>query len=66
MLALRPSSFDDDRGGWGIVRAQTFHLRGDSARSRLYADSARLAFEARLRVTPDDTQLHVLKGLALA
>ena len=66
VLALGPSSFDDDRGGWGIVRAQTYHLRGDAARSRLYADSARLAFEAQLRVTPDDAQLHVLKGLALA
>ena len=66
VLALGPSSFDDDRGGWGIVRAQTYHLRGDAARSRLYADSARLAFEAQLRVTPNDAQLHVLKGLALA
>ncbi len=66
VLALPPSDFDDDRGTWGLVRAQTYHLRGDSARSRVYADSARLAFEAQIRETPDDAQLHVLKGLALA
>jgi hypothetical protein len=31
LLTLRPSAFDDDRAAWGIVLAQTYHLRGNSA-----------------------------------
>ena len=52
-------AFDDDRGTWGIVRASTYYLRGDRARARVYADSARLAFEEhvrrRRRTTPSAT-----------
>jgi len=66
LLALPPSAFDNDRGTWGIVRAQTYYLRGNPAQARVYADSARLAFEEQLRATPDDGQLHVFQGLALA
>jgi tetratricopeptide (TPR) repeat protein len=44
VLALPPSAFDDDRGNWGIVRAQLYHLRGDRVRMAIYADSARIAF----------------------
>jgi tetratricopeptide (TPR) repeat protein len=66
LLALPPSAFDDDRGNWGIVRAQTYDLRGNQKQARVYADSARLAFEAQLRATPDDGVRHVFRGLALA
>jgi tetratricopeptide (TPR) repeat protein len=66
LLALPPSAFDDNRGDWGIVRAQTYHLRGDEAQARAYADSARLAYEEQLRATPDDFQQHLFRGLALA
>jgi eukaryotic-like serine/threonine-protein kinase len=66
VLSLPPSAFDDDRGNWGIVRAQLYHLRGDRARTVIYADSARIAFEGRLRATPEDGQSHVFLGLALA
>jgi serine/threonine-protein kinase len=66
LLALPPSAFDNDRGVWGIVRAQTYQLRGNPAQARVYADSARLATEEQLRATPDDGQLHVFQGLALA
>ncbi|MFL5493118.1 MAG: TPR end-of-group domain-containing protein, partial [Gemmatimonadales bacterium] len=66
LLALPPSAFDDDRGAWGIVRAQTHHLRGNHALARAYADSARLALEAQLRAAPDDGQRHAILGLALA
>jgi serine/threonine-protein kinase len=66
LLTLLPSAFDNDRGNWAIVRAQTYQLRGNPAQARIYADSARLAFEAQLRATPDDGQRHVLRGLALA
>ena len=66
VLALPPSAFDDDRGGWGIVLAQLYHLRGDRARAAVYADSARIAFEEQIRANPDDAQRHVILGLVLA
>jgi TolB-like protein/Flp pilus assembly protein TadD len=66
LLRLPPSAFDGDRGVWGIVRAQTYALRGDMARARIYADTARIAFAEQLRGAPDDPQRHLLLGLALA
>ena len=65
LLRLTPSAFDD-RAAWAIVLAQTYHLQGDNVRSRIYADTARLAFEERLRGAPDDAQSTVIRGLALA
>ena len=41
-------------------------MRGDQAKARIYADSARLANEEQLRATPDDGQRHAFLGLALA
>ena len=66
LLRLTPSAFDDDRGNWGLELAQTYWLRGDRFKARVYSDSARLVFEDRLRSTPEDGELHVLLGLALA
>ncbi len=66
LLTLPPSAFDDDRGAWGIVRAQTYWLRQDTTKARVYADSARLAFEELLRATPEDAQRHLFRGLVLA
>jgi serine/threonine-protein kinase len=66
LLGLSPSAFDDDRGLWGIVRAQTYWLRGEQTEARAYADSARIAFARQLRGAPRDEQRHVLHGLALA
>jgi tetratricopeptide (TPR) repeat protein len=66
LLTLPPSAFDNDRSTWGMVRAQTYYLRGNQALSRVYADSAQLAMEEQLRATPDDGQRHVIRGLALA
>jgi TolB-like protein/Flp pilus assembly protein TadD len=66
LLRLPLSAYDDDRGTWGIVRAQTHYQRGDRAKARVYADSARVGFERTLRATPDDPQRQVLLGLALA
>jgi eukaryotic-like serine/threonine-protein kinase len=65
LLRLTPSAFDD-RATWAIVMASTYRLQGDRARTRAYADSARPAFEARLRDAPADAQSHVFLGLALA
>ena len=66
VLALPPSAFDDDRANWGIVLTQLYHLRDDRARTAIYADSARMAFEEQSRAAPDDPQRHVFLGLALA
>ena len=66
LLALGPAAFDDDRGNWAWVMAQTYDFRGDQARARAYADTARAAYEAQLRETPDDAQRLVLHGLTLA
>jgi len=52
LLRLTPTAFDGDRGNWGIALAQTYALRGDPARARAYADSARIAYEELLRATP--------------
>ena len=66
VLALPPGAFDDDRGNWGIVMTQLYHLRGDRVRAAVYADSARIAFEEQSRAAPEDPQRHVFLGLALA
>jgi len=66
VLRLPPSAFDDDRGSWGIVRTGLYQLRGDRGRANVYADSARLAFQAQSQAAPDDGQRHVFLGLALA
>ena len=66
LLALPPSAFDNDRGAWGIVRAQTYWMRNDRTKAKVYSDSAQLAMAEQLRATPDNDQRHVLRGLALA
>jgi serine/threonine-protein kinase len=48
------------------VRAQTYWLRKDAAKARVYADSAQLAMAEQIRATPQDGQRHALRGLALA
>ncbi|HEU4698555.1 MAG TPA: protein kinase, partial [Gemmatimonadales bacterium] len=65
-LALGPEAYDGDRGAWGLVRAQLHGWRGDTAQSRVWADTAARAFAAQLRGAPKDPQRHVLRGLALA
>jgi serine/threonine-protein kinase len=65
LLALPPSAFED-RATWALVRAQTWHLRGDAAQTRAYADTARLALEQQLRGGGRRDRLLVRHGLALA
>ena len=48
LLALQPSAFDNDRGTWAIIRAETYHLRGSQAQARAAAESARLGLEPLL------------------
>jgi tetratricopeptide (TPR) repeat protein len=66
LLQLTPSAFDDNRGLWGLALAETYALHGHTAQARVYADSARLAFQQQLQASPQDAQLHSLLGLALA
>jgi len=65
LLTLPPSVYDGDRGTWAIVRAQTYWLRGDTAKARVYADSAQRVFADQLRGTPGDIR-HAQRGVALA
>jgi eukaryotic-like serine/threonine-protein kinase len=66
VIGLQPSAFDDNRALWALVRAQLLHLRGDTARARVYADTARIEYAALLPTNPDDQVLHSHYGLALA
>jgi serine/threonine-protein kinase len=66
LLRLPPGPFDDDRLTWGLALAETYASRGDTARTHAYADSAGSAGEAYLREAPENAQLHVLMGTALA
>ncbi len=66
LLTLSPVPFGGDRAPWATVMTETYALRGDAAKSRVYADSARLAFEEVLRATPEDAQSHAILGIALA
>jgi TolB-like protein len=66
LLRLSPRPFDSNRTAWGLALAGAYALRHDRERARAYADSARIAFEQQLRAAPQDPQLRVLFGLALA
>ena len=66
VLRLPPSEFDDDRSSWGLSLAGVATIMGDTRLARAYGDSARLALEEQLRTAPEDAQLHVLYGVALA
>jgi tetratricopeptide (TPR) repeat protein len=66
LLRLPPGPFGDDRGVWGLALAATHALRGDGAKARVYADSARVALEAQFKTTVENAEAHVLLGVALA
>jgi len=63
---LSPEPFGGQRSDWGMALAQAWALKGDTARSRIYADSARLAFEQMVRLTPRNDQNMGLLGLSFA
>ena len=64
-LTLPPAAFGD-RAPWATVYAELYALRGDVARSHIYADSAILAYDAVLRASPQDAQSHAELGIVLA
>ena len=65
LLTLPLSAFEGDRANFSLVRTQVHALRGEAALARVYADSARLAYEETLRTAPDAGQTYALMGLAL-
>jgi eukaryotic-like serine/threonine-protein kinase len=65
LLRLTPSAFDD-RAIWASVQAQLHAFRHEPALARAYADSALTGIDERLRAAPEDAQIHVFRGLALA
>jgi eukaryotic-like serine/threonine-protein kinase len=66
VLTQPPAAFDDDRGSWGLVRAELYDLAGDAKRTHIYADSARIAYEAQVHAMPDDVRRNLYHALALA
>jgi len=66
ILPLTVKNFSGDKGHWGLKVGHTYLLLGDTVRGRMFGDSARADFEARLREFPDRAQLHELLGRALA
>jgi eukaryotic-like serine/threonine-protein kinase len=65
LLTVRPEAFGD-RAPWAECLAETYALRGDLQRARMYADTARVAFGIVLASTPEDAQSHAELGIALA
>ena len=63
---LSAAAYDGDRGIWGVVDAELFWLKGDTARARAYADSARSTREVALRQNPTDWQAVLFRALMLA
>jgi serine/threonine-protein kinase len=66
LLHLTPAAFNGDRAFWAFILAQTHWLRGDPARARAYADSARPFFERELREVPSNPMAREGLGLTLA
>ena len=66
LAGLRPAAFDDDTAVWALTLAQANRDLGNVVRSRGYADTARAAYEAVLRATPDDPAAEAELGIAFA
>jgi serine/threonine-protein kinase len=66
LTRLSPDAFGGVRSDWGLGLTQAWALKGDTAKARIYADSARLAFEDMVRQSPQSDQNFGLLGLSLA
>ncbi|MGE5716376.1 MAG: protein kinase domain-containing protein [Acidobacteriota bacterium] len=65
-LTLPAEAFGGNRAARALAFAQTYALAGDTNQLRRCSEDAQQAFSGQLAETPDDAQLHVLRGLALA
>ncbi len=66
IVTLTVQDFGGDRGHWGLKIGHTYKLLGDTARARMFGDSARAAFEKQARDFPARAQVHELMARALA
>jgi TolB-like protein/tetratricopeptide (TPR) repeat protein len=68
VLQLPLTAFSNDRTSWGSTLADLYRLRGDTARSRAYADSAIVYQERLVRDEPDhvDQSQHLASQYAMA
>jgi serine/threonine protein kinase/tetratricopeptide (TPR) repeat protein len=66
LFRLTPGAFDDNRSTWALALAATYALRGETAKAHAYADSSRISLESQMAANAEDSQLHVLYGVALA
>jgi eukaryotic-like serine/threonine-protein kinase len=65
-LELGPEHFEDDHAAMGMVRAHLYWLRGDKAKARIWADTARAVFEKQFGEGQEDPQYLAIHGVALA
>jgi serine/threonine-protein kinase len=66
VLALPVEAFDGNEANRSVVRAQILAYQGNDAGARAAADSSQAGFARQMEGTPDDAQLHALRGIALA
>jgi hypothetical protein len=55
-----------DRAAWGLALAQAWALKGDTAGTRAYADSRRMAYERVVATSPRNDEGFGLLALCLA
>jgi TolB-like protein/Flp pilus assembly protein TadD len=65
-LSLPAEAFGGNLAGMALYFAQVHALTGNTAELRRTSEEAEREFAQQLRETPDDAQLHVERGLALA
>jgi len=66
LFRLGPEPFGGDGGGRNLAFAHTHHLRGEREQMLVYAEMERAELARLLAELPDDAQLHVYMGSALA
>ena len=66
VLNLPIEAFAGDAAGRALVFAQIYAFLNETDKMRQYAGEAERALAGQLDQAPDDAQLHVLRGLALA
>ncbi len=66
VLNLPIEAFAGDAAGRALVFAQIYAFLNETDKMRQYAGEAERALAGQLAQAPDDAQLHVLQGLALA
>ncbi|HEY4129856.1 MAG TPA: protein kinase [Gemmatimonadaceae bacterium] len=66
IVVLTPKDFVNDRGHWGLKLGHTYRLMGDTAKARMFGDTALAAFEKQLHDFPDRAQVRELVARAAA